>query len=185
MGDCKHPRLIKVLNMGGEDSTCYKCQECKALLTVSIKPYRITVSSGTAALDKDLQVTHAEACRIGRKFQDELTQATERITALEAALRWALKHVRRDAHNYYRDGTEIHVCIGCGSRSDFSAAEIEHKNGCELVSARALLAPTVPPAAIETVPCSVCGNVGIRKIEICDYCHLIVKPAPPAEKEKP
>ncbi len=45
---CIHPRLVKVLNFGGEASTTYKCKQCNKLLTVSIAPLKpISVSYGT------------------------------------------------------------------------------------------------------------------------------------------
>lgn len=76
----------------------------------------------------DLQVTHAEACRIGRKFQDQLAKETERITALERELNIernrTLEAVARNFDNLY---WKIH----------------SNKEAAECV--RALLAPTVPP----------------------------------------
>lgn len=38
--DCPHPRLVKVLNMG---PATYRCDKCKALVTVTIAPFRIEV----------------------------------------------------------------------------------------------------------------------------------------------
>ena len=45
---CTHPRLVHVVNIeaGGDQSTTYRCEQCRALLTVAIKPLRITVRSG-------------------------------------------------------------------------------------------------------------------------------------------
>ena len=45
---CTHPELFHVENPeeGGTASTTYQCRNCKALLTVAIKPFKITVSYG-------------------------------------------------------------------------------------------------------------------------------------------
>ena len=45
---CTHPELFHVENPeeGGTASTTYRCRNCKALLTVAIKPFKIEVSYG-------------------------------------------------------------------------------------------------------------------------------------------
>jgi hypothetical protein len=45
---CPHPSLVRVVNaeFGGQDSTTYRCDDCRDLLTVSIKPFEIKVTRG-------------------------------------------------------------------------------------------------------------------------------------------
>lgn len=45
---CTHPHLTHVVNLelGGLDSTTYRCQECKELLTVTTKLLILEVSHG-------------------------------------------------------------------------------------------------------------------------------------------
>lgn len=47
--DCKHPRLIKLINIeyGGEDSTTYQCVVCNSMLKVQLSPFTLKVIDKT------------------------------------------------------------------------------------------------------------------------------------------